>query len=123
MRLHSIPFLLFLVFSTEALPFLPMIVKELAKREAPVQSVESGVIPPMNDNPRAEGGIVPGMPSMPGFGGGESGGGSGSGMMFNQPMAMMGGFTMLMMPAQDAMAMAQNFQQFASSMSQMPIIG
>jgi hypothetical protein len=70
-----------------------------------------------NSNQRAEGGILPGMPSLPGTGGG---GGSEAGMMFNQPMAMMGGFSMLMMPAQDAMAMAQSFQQFMSSMPSMP---
>jgi len=68
-------------------------------------------------DPRADGGGMLG--GLPGMGGG-SGGGSEGGMMFNQPMAMMGGFSMLLMPAQDAMAMANSFQQFAGSMPQMP---
>ncbi|CAB3366585.1 Hypothetical predicted protein [Cloeon dipterum] len=118
--------LVVLVVSAEALPFLPIIARELAKREAPNhQAAEAPAgfsdAKKQADDPRADGGgLVPGLPSMPGLGGGSESGGSGGGMMFNQPMAMMGGFTMLMMPAQDAMAMAQSFQQFASSMPQMP---
>jgi hypothetical protein len=74
--------------------------------------------PMMNDaESRAEGGILPGLPSSLGGGGaGKEGGGT----MFNQPMALMGGFTMLAMPAQDAMAMASSFQQFASNMPSLP---
>jgi hypothetical protein len=72
----------------------------------------------MNDaESRAEGGILPGLPSSLGGGGSAK---EGAGTMFNQPMALMGGFTMLAMPAQDAMAMASSFQQFASNMPSLP---
>lgn len=88
----------------------------MLNQEAPTGQEASQVL--HDAESRAEGGILPGLPSSLGGGGGAAK--EGAGTMFNQPMAMMGGFTMLAMPAQDAMAMASSFQQFASNMPSLP---